>query len=63
MDVLVSIILVGIVYFLVRSYKQDTPKQKCIGHTWLWRKQPDQDDEYMICTKCNKTPSEAANEV
>lgn len=31
-------------------------KPDCPPHRWIYRKQPDTEDEYMICDKCERMP-------
>jgi hypothetical protein len=68
MDSLITVLLViGVIYFIKKLGEAEAlsqqqamalqkKKENCPPHKWVYRKQPDSDDEYMICDKCERFP-------
>lgn len=60
MEILLAVIMFYILYKMF-TYSSTVPtiKKECKPHhKWEYRKQPDSDEEYMICKECNKTPTQ-----
>lgn len=67
MEILIIFIIVIIIYFMTKASHQTVKNNvNCKLHKWVEMKQPkehpeDPDDTYMICSVCQKTPSDAIN--
>ena len=58
------VIVAIIVFFLWLTFPKNVAniKKPCGPHKWEYRKQPGQEDEYLICTECSKLPGVDSND-
>lgn len=65
MEILLIIMIVGfLIYATAGSRKAaESVPEECKPHRWEYRKQPDTPDEYLVCSKCNKNPTQLLEEV
>lgn len=64
MEVLLIVIFIIILVIAIKNSNQAANNNvTCSYHKWVYMKQPDVHDEYMICHACQKTPSEIVNSV
>lgn len=65
MEVLLIVIFIIILVIAIKNSAQADQNNNvaCKMHKWVYMKQPDTHEEYMICQKCNKTPTEVVNSV
>lgn len=62
MEVVLAVIIAFVLYriftFKDRHAEFLAKLKPCETHKWEYRKQPESDDEYMICKNCEKTPTQ-----
>ncbi len=65
MEALLIVIFIIILVIAIKNNAQADQNNNvaCKMHKWVDIKQPDIDDTYMLCTVCNKTPSQIINEI
>ncbi len=62
MEIIVFLII-GFILYRVFTFKHRHSEflstlKPCSFHKWEYKKQPESEEEYMICSNCNKTPTQ-----
>ena len=62
LPIIIVIVLIMALYHTGKAEFSKESSGPCKLHKWTFLKQPDSDDEYIVCSKCGKTPSEILND-
>lgn len=64
MEVLLIVIFIIILVIAIKNSNQAANNNvACTYHRWVYVKQPDFNDEYLMCSVCNKTPTQIVSDI